>query len=212
MNLSNIDRQYKSPRPRSSGRRLWQTALPAVPRSGITSAAGLLTYGSSPFGAFPSDGISTLGEKLDRDSDWLAPCRRTPQLQWRARAGVSPAFLFFPTESLPLGGDQIGTPHAILFPFARLGDEWPKINAPNCRKPQRQLLNVRSRTDSGGPLCKLGGSTVRAHGSIKLAGKKIAGDTIAGNAEELLGRGPIYFLADRSPSRMSSTTFSISGR
>ncbi len=52
-------------------------------------AAGLLTDGSSLFGAFPP----IAGQWPDK------PCRRAPQLQWRARAGISPASLFFPPLS-----------------------------------------------------------------------------------------------------------------
>ena len=80
---------------------------PLNPRSGDTSAAGLLTHGSTPFGAFPSfRGRTVTGFRLADPNGWdgdrRSPCRRIPQLQWRARAGVSPAFLFFPTW-LPLG-------------------------------------------------------------------------------------------------------------
>ena len=56
------------------------------------------------------------------------PCCRAPQLQWRARAGISPAFLFFPMTFSLEGENVIGTPHAILFPFARLGYALLKVN------------------------------------------------------------------------------------
>ncbi len=79
---------------------------PLNPRSGDTSAAGLLTRGSTPFGAFPSRFIGTVtGLRFAAPNGWdgdrRSPCRKIPQLQWRARAGVSPAFLFFPTWLLP---------------------------------------------------------------------------------------------------------------
>jgi hypothetical protein len=106
---------------------------PLDPRSGVTSAAGLLTRGSSPFGAFPSRFIGTVTgscftDPNGWDGDRRSPCRRTPQLQWRARAGVTPAFLFFPTWPLPGNDHRKKEPHRDTARYsisARKVRSWP---------------------------------------------------------------------------------------
>ena len=57
-------------------------------------AAGLLTDGSASFGAFPP----IVGQWPD------TPIRRTPQLQWWARAGITPASITLGSPFSPLPG------------------------------------------------------------------------------------------------------------
>ena len=73
---------------------------------------------------------------------WM-PCCRAPQLQWRARAGISPAFLFFPMTFSLEGENVIGTPHAILFPFARLGYARLKVNESDTEFLTKTFLLLR---------------------------------------------------------------------
>ena len=48
-------------------------------------------------------------------SDWFSPWRKAPQLQWRARAGVTPAFLFSLIRASPVV--RIISGHRTLFCF-----------------------------------------------------------------------------------------------
>ena len=69
-------------------------------------AAGLLTDGSASFGAFPP----IVGQWPD------TPIRRTPQLQWWARAGITPASITLGSPFSPLPGV-----HAIRFAPPTIG-------------------------------------------------------------------------------------------
>ncbi len=154
-------------------------------------AAGLLTNGSASFGAFPP---------VSAGSGRIKPCRRTPQLQWRARAGISPASLFSPQTLIR----RQGAPHAILFPSPTLGQNKGAVNSGQ-RLPQGCRVLIESPQPRGGSISGKHGEAVipakagiqsvlgqanfpktRGYGfrpRIRVRGRLFAGMTVSGRAE-----------------------------